>query len=258
MVLGNFLVICLTQRIVTFSDFSTSLRGIFDIDRSIKSPWYWFDIEHLVFEGHCTDFPDLANSSVLEVTIRNVISIKKIELIPTNFLTKNDFVTDITIQNSEYVTIPKFYLDKIYKPDVDDLKLSMSLEISNVQQHSLVGKFVSRMIKLNQVMMNDNLRKILSSKENEKFCVSFCVSINGTEQECITLNESEKFACGICVKNIVGSKNLEKLLAEVCAIMPSTTVVSTSSRIERSSDATASILDGGEVHNCLNDQLYSC
>ena len=230
---------------VTFSDFSTSLSGIYDKDRSKKSPWYWFDIEHLVFEGQFTDFPDLTNSTVIEVTIRNVISSKKNELLPKNFLTNIDYVTSITIQNSEYVTIPKFYLDEIYKPRADDINLSLSLEISNVQQHSLVGKYVSRLIKLNHVMVNESLRKILSSEENKKFCESFCVSINGSEKQCNQLNEYEKIACGICVKNIVGSSNLERLLAEVCAIMPSTTVVSTSKRIERSSDTTASKIDGG-------------
>ena len=238
-----------------FSNFSSSLSGIYQKNWSQENPWYFFFTDNLVFEGKFSNFPDLVSSMVLRVSIRNIISIEKTELFPTNFLTKFEFLMKIGIQNSEYVTIPKFYLDNIYKSGTDvQKKLSLSIEIPNVQQHSLMSKNLFRLTKLNHVIINDELRVILNSKGNESSCVSFCVSANGTEQNCIQLNESEKIPCGICVKNIVGSLNLEKLLEEVCAT-PVTTVVSLSTRRETSSDTTASTTDKGEVHNCLDDQL---
>ncbi|XP_075244662.1 uncharacterized protein LOC142338683 isoform X1 [Convolutriloba macropyga] len=233
-----------------FSNFSSCLSGIYQKNRSQENPWYFFFTDHLVFEGSFSDFPDLVSSMVVRVSIRNVISIRKTELFPTNFLTEVEYLMEIGIQNSEHVTIPKFYLDNIYKSGTDvQNSLSLSIEIPNVQQHSLMSKNLFRLTKLNHVTINDELRSILNSKSKESSCESFCVSANGIEQRCIQLNESEKIPCGICVKNIAGSSNLEKLLEKVCAITPATTRVSLSTKRDTSSDTTASTTVGAQRIN---------
>ena len=241
------------SRNVTFSNFSASLSAIYDVNRSGKNPWHWFTIENLILEGNFLDFPDLVSFIGRSVTIRNVISIEKKELLPANFLTGVKYIRDLIIKDSECVTLPKFYLDKIYNPSTPDyVELNMAVAISNIQQHSLSGKFVSKLRKLNHVMINDKMREVLTSGINEIVCDIFCVTAHETKQNCSDLIETEKTTCGICVKNIIGSKNLLKTLGDVCDFkrekqVVTTSLITTSTNKVGSSDTTGRSNDGGNT-----------
>ena len=204
-----------------FSNFSSSLRDIYDKNNSDKNPWEYFNVgSDLTLQGSFIDFPDLQYFEALTVTIRDVISINNEELLPNNFLTDAGALNRISIINSLHVTIPKFYLERVYRSKTpDSLKLSMELEIANVQKDSLAGRNASRLLKLNHVEINNEMREILNSEGNFSGCSIFCISQNGSAVECSDLFESEKKACGICVRNIVGYENLMQRLKQVCSIL---------------------------------------
>ena len=217
-----------------FSNFSASLKDIFDMDRSKERPWHWFSAHNqLLFEGNFSSFPDLLSFETFTVIIRNVKSLNETELLPENFLTQVTALRRLIIKNSEHVTVPKFYLQNVYmQTSTATYNLTIETELSNVQQDSLTERNTSNLYKINQVKVDDEMRNILSSKNNYSGCSIFCMKDNGVVHDCSALLDSEKIACGICVKNIIGLQNLQQRLREVCSIMEIKTVKTTTNPSE--------------------------
>ena len=216
-----------------FTNFSASLREIFDTNKSDEKPWNIFNAHgELTLQGCFSDFPDFLSFQIFNVTIRDVVSINETELVPNNFLTQVRLLRKLTIKNSEHVTIPKFYLENVYEPiETDPHKLILELELSNVQKNSLAGRNSSNLFQLNQVKLNQELRQLLSSRSNYSGCSSFCLSKNNSSAvQCSDLENDDKMACGICVKNIIGQKDLEEKLAKICAIKETMTTKTASNK----------------------------
>ena len=204
-----------------FTNFSASLTNIFDMDRSKKEPWHWFSAPNeLIIQGTFSDFPNLLAFETVTVIIRNIISMKETELLPDNFLTQVTLLQKLIIKNSQYVTIPKFYLENVYAHRITaSCNLTLEIELTNIQQDSLTERNSSNLFKVNQVVVNNQMRTILGSGNNYSECSMFCMKNNAAVNECSALLESEKVACGICVKNIIGQQKLKQRLQEVCAIV---------------------------------------
>ena len=144
------------------SDFSSSLKEIYDQNNSQKKPWELFNVgSNLTLQGRLIGFPNLQYFEALTVTIRDVISISGSELLPDDFLTEAGVLNRLTIRNTLNVTIPKFYLEKLFRSNTNRLKVTMELEITNKQKDSLASRNASRLRKLNQVEITNEMRMIL-------------------------------------------------------------------------------------------------
>ena len=217
---------------VTFSNFSKTFHNFYSGPAIFKNRhWSGFSVTYLTLEGRFFDLSNFSGSPLNVLTIRNVISINGEELVPDNFLSQSMNLEKLLIYNTYCMTLPKLFFHDLYNSGSVRFNLTLHLDIWNIQQHTLSPRVnLTRLEKLNQVILTDEMRDVLDSLNDTSKCSIFCKAINGTQLNCSDLSEKEKRACGICVKNIKGDTNLHRELEDVCGItsVASTAVTSTS------------------------------
>ena len=218
---------------VTFSNFSKTFHDFYSGPAIFKNcHWSGFIVKYLTLEGRFFDLSNFSGSPVKILTIRNVISINGEELAPESFLSKSMKLRKLLIYNTYCLTLPKFFFHDLYNSGTVMFNLTLHLDIWNIQQHTLSPRVnLTRLEKLNQVILTDEMRDVLDSLNDTSKCSIFCKATNGTHLNCSDLSENEKRACGVCVKNIKGDTSLTKELKNVCDItnkQSSTVVISTS------------------------------
>ena len=218
---------------VTFSNFSTTFYNFYRGSPKTKNyPWFGFIVTYLTLEGRLFDLSNFSGSPLSTLTIRNVISINGVELVPENFLSESINLENLFIYNTYCLTLPKFFFRDLYDSGSVMYNLTLHLDIWNIQRDTLSPRLnLTRLEKLNQVILTDEMRDVLASLNDTSKCSIFCKATDGTQLNCSDLSEKEKRACGICLKNIKGDTNLTKELEDVCDITnkQSTTVfISTS------------------------------
>ena len=212
---------------LTFSDFSASLHNFyFGTIKTVKDGYIWqtFAVVHLLIEGKFLDFSTFSGLTVTTITIRNVISINDVELAPQGLFSKARALRELTIVNTSNFHLNDFFFHELYSDP--SYSLALEVDIWNIRQNTFAPRVnLTQLERLNQVNITDDMRDIISTKNDTSECSAFCLSSNGTKMNCYYLNSQEKRACGICVKNIVGESNLTKELGRVCEIvnMPRTT-----------------------------------
>ena len=218
---------------VTFANFSETFHNFYIGPAEFENrQWSGFVVDYLTLEGSFFDFSNFSGSPLNVVTIRNVVSINGEELVPENFLSESMNLQKLLIYNTYCMTLPKIFFHDLYNSGSVRFNLTLELDIWNIQQHTLSPRInITRLEKLNQVNITDEMRDILASLNDTSKCSIFCKATNGTQLNCSDLSEEEKRACGVCVKNIKGDSNLMKELEDVCDItskQSSTVVISTS------------------------------
>ena len=235
---------------LTFSDFSASFEEFFfGTINSIATDFIWstFAITHLLLEGKFVDFSNFSGIPASTITIRNVRSLSGVELAPEVLFPKTYLLRELTIYNSSDFHLPKNFFYDLYNRT--GFLLSLELDIWNIQQYSIGPRTnLTKLEKLNQVMITDELRDIIGSNNDTSKCANFCQSFNGSQLNCSDLHENERRACGICVKNIIGEKNLAYEVEKVCKITKvATTTPRPKTKNEISTAATSSSSVTGRI-----------
>ena len=241
---------------ITFSNFSSNLSKLMrQIENPDIQPWSGFPLKHLILENSFSTLSSFIGFRMSTIKIQNVISINDIELIPHDFLRNTDLLQEISIENSYHVTLPKYFFDHLFDTQHDfNYSLTMELDIWNVQKDSIGPRAkINTLTKVNQVFINDEMRDILAANNDTSQCSTFCQRNNQTIINCSILNENEKRACGICVKNLIGDDNLIGRLNRVCYIAQVTS--STSKMIDSKTETTVEISQSAYTISKSNSKL---
>ena len=244
---------------VTFSNFSTTFYNFYSGSPEYEDhPWSSFVVDNIDLEGKFFDFSNFSGSTMKVLTIRNVISISGVELVPENFLSQCMSLKKLFIYNTYCVTLPKYFFQNLNNSVFVFSHLTLELDIWNIQQHTLAPRLnLTRLEKLNHVKITDEMRDVLASLNDTSKCTIFCQSFNGTQFKCSELSANEKRACGICVKNIKGDTRLTKELEDVCDI----TNKQISSKVTSTSDNEASTgmpwtTTTGKINHTLQKNIH--
>ena len=244
---------------VTFSNFSTTFYNFYTVSsRNKNRPWFGFIVTYLTLEGRLFDLSNFSGSPLSTLTIRNVISINGVELVPENFLAGSINLEKLLIYNTYCLTLPKFFFQKLYDSGSVTFNLTLHLDIWNIQQDTLSPRLnLTRLEKLNQVNLTDEMRDVLASLNDTSKCSIFCKATDGTQLNCSDLSEKEKRVCGICVKNIKEDTNLTKELKDVCDITntQSSTVLISTSDYETSIGTPMTATTTGKTSNNLDKNI---
>ena len=226
---------------VTSSNFSTTFHNFYRGSPETKNyTWFGFIVTYLTLEGRLFDLSNFSGSPLSTLTIRNVISINGVELVPEKFLSGSINLEKLLIYNTYCLTLPKFFFQDLYDSGSVMFNLTLQLDIWNIQQNTLSPRLnLTRLEKLNQVNLTDEMRDVLVSLNDTSKYSIFCKATNGTQLNCSDLSEKQKSTCGICVKNIKGDTNLHRELEDVCGITSVASTAVTSTSDHEASTATA-------------------
>ena len=147
---------------LTFSDFSASFHNFyFGKIKSIRDGLIWstFVVVHLHFEGKFLDFSNFSGLTVKTITIRNVISIDGVELVPRGLFSKSSRLSQLTVYNTSNFHLHDFFFQDLY--DRPNCNLMLELDIWNIQQNTFAPRInLTQLEKLNQVNITDDIIEI--------------------------------------------------------------------------------------------------
>ena len=204
--------------IVQFTNFTTSMKNMYEHSFFKTKPWRGFASTDLILEGNFIDFPAFIGLGVKTVTIRNVKSLSGVQLMPENFMNFSIRLKNLSIFNSPQVKLPKHFFEFIFNPLGSQMSLTLNMDIENIQKNVFVGQCLKYLIRINQVTMETSTRAILESRNNVENCSIFCQT-NGSiaAENCSKLSKYEKRVCGICVIDKIGPID-QNALRKICSI----------------------------------------